>query len=588
MWISVGVQDRNGSPVSGAETIFRVEEGGGTVNPASVITNEQGWAGTTWTLGTAGDQALSVTAGEASARLTVDLCQPIILDPGPAHWGAPRRRGPRIGCGLSVEVPEAGAYYRFTLVGTAEGRGPNEEVALSVEVEGASAGARRDRRVFASRGLDIAPAVADPHPGRRERDQRILSWIARPDGPEPLPDLRGTLSAQRQDPAAAARVHTGESGLASGQLHGGRESHGVLLAHNDHIAIYADETLSPPVSPSNAQVIADLYEDFGVPTIDEYFGGVGDIDGNGRILVYFESLAARRVAAVVWLGDFLSKEDCPASNEAELIRVDERWIRPSLNINTPGVIVHEAKHVSSVPQRILRARADGRDPWALGYPPWWEEGTAEVATEIFSRLAWETVGGPPPGAMVGTSDVTREHFKTREAWSLKEVMDRYGLVMVAQPHSLKASDPYGAGWGFFRFLGDWFGGAGSSRLGDAEMFARLNDASVPVGVDGVQEVTGRTFAELMIDYAQAVSLSGTGAPEIAGVPRFSTYDMTMMNRLPFNTFFLSDGRYPYPVAITGSGPDAQLWLPLAEATTISGLDRPQRGQGPRLPRGARG
>ena len=107
------------------------------------------------------------------------------------------------------------------------------------------------------------------------------------------------------------------------------------------------------------------------------------------------------------------------------------------------------------------------------------------------------------------------------------------------------------------------------RLGDAALFARLNDAAVPVGIEGIQEVTGRTFGELMIDYAQAVSLTGTGAPELAGVPRFSTYDMTAMNYYGFS-YVLQNGRFPYPVTTTGTGPSAQRWMPLAESTTITG------------------
>ena len=45
--------------------------------------------------------------------------------------------------------------------------------------------------------------------------------------------------------------------------------------------------------------------------------------------------------------------------------------------------------------------------------------------------------------------------------------------------------------------------------------------------------------------------------------------MTGLNNYPFSTL-LSNGRYPYPVTITGSGPSAPLWLPLAESATFSG------------------
>ena len=97
------------------------------------------------------------------------------------------------------------------------------------------------------------------------------------------------------------------------------------------------------------------------------------------------------------------------------------------------------------------------------------------------------------------------------------------------------------------------------------MFARLNDAEAPEGLDGIREVIGRSFPELMVDYAQAVSLAGTGSPEVAGVPRFTSYDMTGMDKTPFS-FLLSRGPFPYPVTLR----DRQLWLPLGEPVTIAG------------------
>ena len=561
------VQDRNGEPIRGIEVVFGVEEGDGTVAPESSTADAEGLATTTWTLGTSGIQTLSATAGPVSVRLSADLCDPIVLDPG-LELGEPQVL-PRseIGCGLSVEAAEAGAYYRFTLVGTSHFDGPVQRVELSVVSMGAAAG---PRRVVESPGrVSSVAAPAEPHPGRRERDGRVLSWIARLDGPRALPDLRGRLRRSRTDPPEKRVFTRGSAGTIEDNCTVDQRITGVRLAFNDHIAIYAGETLSPLLPADDAAVIADHYRDFGEPVIREYFGGVGDVDGDGRIIVLFEDFDGR-AAAFVWMGELLSKDDCPASNQAELMRVNASWMKPEHVYALTGLVVHEAKHISSHHQLVRRAEERGAGHFDVMHPRWVEEGTAEIAREVSARLGWESIGGPPPGATVRGSDLRRPNGTSRDLFTpaangVRAVLERYGRVISDQPNSINGHDVYGGGWGFFRFVGDWFGGAGASRLGDAALFARLNDASAPVGLDGIREVVGRRFEELMIDYAQAVSLAGTGSPVVSGVPRFTTYDMTGMNRTPFSTV-LANGVYPYPVTREGE----RLWRPLGEPIAIVG------------------
>ena len=81
-------------------------------------------------------------------------------------------------------------------------------------------------------------------------------------------------------------------------------------------------------------------------------------------------------------------------------------------------------------------------------------------------------------------------------------------------------DPYGSGWHFHRFLGDWYGGAGRERLGDAEFMNRLVATGTPPGIAGIEQVTDRSFADLMLEYATAISLAGTGAPRLPEVGSF--------------------------------------------------------------------
>ena len=144
--------------------------------------------------------------------------------------------------------------------------------------------------------------------------------------------------------------------------------------------------------------------------------------------------------------------------------------------------------------------------------------------------------------------------------------DNYGIYLrlfrtkdylTTQPNSVVfgpangAYTIYGSGWHFSRFLGDGYGGAASSPGGDASLFLSQNAASTPTDLLGLETVTGRSFDGLLVDYAVAVMLSGTGAP--APAHGFTTYDFpSALSILPGGTTV----PYPYPVTAVGSNPSA--------------------------------
>jgi hypothetical protein len=72
----------------------------------------------------------------------------------------------------------------------------------------------------------------------------------------------------------------------------------------------------------------------------------------------------------------------------------------------------------------------------------------------------------------------------------------------------------------------------------------------PAGANGLPVLTGKSFAALMVEYAAAVMLNGTGAPGPARA--FTTYNFpsaagVLGNQSP-------PGRYPHPVTGTPSNP----------------------------------
>jgi hypothetical protein len=78
----VEVRDANGSPLAGTAVDFAVTSGGGSASPASAVTDANGQAGTTLTLGTtAGPNTVSATAGVIGTVEFTATAHPPILPP---------------------------------------------------------------------------------------------------------------------------------------------------------------------------------------------------------------------------------------------------------------------------------------------------------------------------------------------------------------------------------------------------------------------------------------------------------------------------------------------------------------------------
>jgi hypothetical protein len=80
----------------------------------------------------------------------------------------------------------------------------------------------------------------------------------------------------------------------------------------------------------------------------------------------------------------------------------------------------------------------------------------------------------------------------------------------------------------------------------------LNDAGTLTAVQGVEETTGKPWAELMEEYLAAIMLTGTGAPH--GPRSFSTYDFPgsiAAVDLLVNYSAQRSGAYPWPVNLSG-------------------------------------
>ena len=528
----------------------------------------------------------------ASAALSLRVCEGALgLDEGDYRVF---REGERGECGFFVRAPAAGAYYRVTMVGTETPENPRVyDVGLSVAGSFTAAGAPMvasseraggaPRQEATSIGgpwlaelLERERAYARSHERLRRSEAELMERLSA-EGPLPiLPDLSQQVAQATGGGAGRGRapeeLAIRLSDAFAGSCTVDTTVTARLVAENQHLAFYEYQTTS---SPDNVRQILDYYADYGDEVIRRYFGGVSDVNGDGIVNVLIRPDLPGATLAYVWSADMtLSRNSCPASNEMELIHFDAESIE-DISGNPPdfwalGTIVHEMKHVSSLYKGYRRSRQ---------FQPFWiEEGTADIAKEVSSRLAWQRAGGPAMRDRVTGEDL-RDAFRSTggnaraEAYGTFTAMAR--TVFAISPDSSAVTfhygdgeigDVYGSGWHFHRFLRDWAVGSGSAAA-DERFMRTLNDSLTAAGVAGIEAVTGRPIEQLLIDHAIAMTFAGSESVAGAGVPHFTTYDFPTATEVFLNPD--PPGFYPWPVTTVGED-DGDDFAPVAVPLATSG------------------
>ena len=574
--LEVQVTDQNGDPVS--DVTVRFEASSGIVDPGSATSDADGLASTVYTLPpSAGTYTVTATAsGVGPVEFTVfavsaDCPAVLRLEAGESAVLNPLERN----CDLVLPAGSLGDRYRLGVVRAGASANATDTTVVEVVVSG-------DATLTARPGAAAAPeAVALELPEGLLRD-----LAAEPAGSRAhLRRLRENVAlVQRLGPAARASALRRREGPASAPLERAAapsrrvldasddcsvedERIAHLLGENDHVAIYQDsiQRQDLPVSATSVRRMLDYYEAYGHQVTQEYFGGTPDLNGDGQIVVFVSPTVSSEFAAFVWSGDFFDVADCPASNEMEIIYFAAQNIRAmeqsqGESFQALSTLVHEAKHVSSLFNRLAASDRTGTNEF---HPSWVEEGTAEIAAEMSSRLAWADSGGPSV-----TSQVTRQHFEntgfSSANWGVALRLARMVWFLSSQPNAITVT-PVGAtathnlrggSWHFHRWIGDAYAGAADVALGDAGFFRQQNDSLAEPGHRGIEDILGQDFPVLMGEYTEAVVLHATGAP---APPRpFRLYEFTTAAEI------FSDpnppGVFPWPVTLdeTTGEPSASL------------------------------
>ena len=260
--------------------------------------------------GTAAEQGFHVftvhvqdaVGNRATGELGLRVCEPpMSLEPGGVVALEPLGLMP---CPPFVPAGMEGDSYRMAVVRTDLSRTAQLAQAVVSVIEhgappaaqaaaGPETGVRRLPELPAglAAGVRLANETARWHATLHEQAEQLLrqlgpGWV--------LPDLReaadNLIAAGRLDPPPERllfRPYDGERSSEACRDPAPALTPALLVGYNDHLAIYQDSAQrdTDPIRTEDADQVLDYYTAYGADTIEEYFGGVPDINGDGRVNV---------------------------------------------------------------------------------------------------------------------------------------------------------------------------------------------------------------------------------------------------------------------------------------------------------------
>lgn len=295
----------------------------------------------------------------------------------------------------------------------------------------------------------------------------------------------------------------------------------TVAAVGEHSIILAD-TANPRggLTSADYRLIARTFDDIVHPVVTRYFGEPTDIDGNGRVLIFYTRAVNELTppGSEGYIGGFFFARDlfprsgsvsCPGSNEAEIFylvvpdptgevngnELDKEHIRRT----TPGTIAHEYQHLINAGRRFFIHQ--GAENEAV----WLNEGLSHIAEE----LVFYEASSLRPRQNIGIEQIVGRTGSERivNAYNTYQInnLSRLHHYMRQPSHAAAYSDSAslgdrGAVWHFLRYLAD--------RLEvDERTFWYSLVNSGRAGIENLMQVTGLTtdgLSELYHDWAITV------------------------------------------------------------------------------------
>jgi hypothetical protein len=222
------------------------------------------------------------------------------------------------------------------------------------------------------------------------------------------------------------------------------------VAVGESSVVWADASKDHPAvldAAFAAEFLAD-FEKLILPRARAVFGAESDVDGDGRIALFFTPLTAEAAVAFFSGCDLAPEGACPNSNRAEVLYLTPpNAIRPPYN--TPRavkeILAHELEHLIHHNRKVVKNRSR-------------EDRDSAYMLEGFGALAQDVVG-----FQAGNLYVTKAGLDDIDDFSLGAVVSEDGEYDKARDGALR-----GGAYLFVRWLYDRAGGDRVSPEGDIE------------------------------------------------------------------------------------------------------------------------
>jgi hypothetical protein len=295
-------------------------------------------------------------------------------------------------------------------------------------------------------------------------------------------------------------------------------------------SVVLEDVAGPLAGTLDADLVAmaDQFEHVSYPLLLDFGDPLAydaSTDGNGHLVILFTpqvNATSANLLGFVAACDLYPAQTDPTvagSNDGEIFYArtvtDTSSASTSLNgrrewrRQMPATMIHEAKHILSYAERLARGATVFEQTWL-------EEGTAQIASELFARTlhgnGWRSDAGYAPSLSCEAQPVTAgcgggalvmtNHFTFLTNYL--RLFQNKSILSGAED-----SDIYGSAWLFVRWLTDTYGGTD-----EASFLRSLVQASSLAGTANVEAATGKTFPQMLAEFSLMVAADNL--PNVAG------------------------------------------------------------------------
>lgn len=268
-------------------------------------------------------------------------------------------------------------------------------------------------------------------------------------------------------------------------------------------AVIVSDTTNPAGGFTDADYarIAAMFDTLVVPVNEQTFGAPGDMDGNGRSVIFYTNAvnqltpanSGSYVGGFFYARDLFPKSSCETSNEGEIFymlvpdpngTLGNTFPKSFVERVTVGTLAHEYQHLINASRRLA-------NPLVQSFEVYWlNEGLSHIAEEmVFYRQA-----GRQPRGNIGGSAFGEPRFDQAFANYQQQNIGRLRSWMTAPESnttyrncgtctSTENLATRGAAWALLRYAAD------RTASTDGDVWKRLVD-NVNVGMTNFEQVFG--------------------------------------------------------------------------------------------------